>query len=201
MWTLGIAKSHNGAVSLSQDGKIVSAIQAERITRNKRQGIFLQNDAALVSKCVDYCLRHAGITHADIASIAISTPWAVRHIENDALFHLIGGKPEDYRGTYYVPHHFSHMEYILHYSKLLPGIVLVVDGSGSYEQDRQQFNVPEARSPECISHVHNLGTETVSAYWFDGSEPSLIYRFSPPIPSAGNASSAEVGLNQSIGHY
>ena len=42
-----------------------------------------------------------------------------------------------------MPHHLSHMEYIVHYGDLEPGIVLVYDGSGSYEEDRLLFNVEE----------------------------------------------------------
>ena len=49
MWILGISKSHNGAVALSNNGKVISAIQAERISRVKRQAIKLENDKTLVS--------------------------------------------------------------------------------------------------------------------------------------------------------
>ena len=52
MWILGISKSHNGAVALTYNGKIISAIQAERISRIKRQPIKLGEDKILVSKCV-----------------------------------------------------------------------------------------------------------------------------------------------------
>ena len=41
MWILGISKSHNGAVALTYNGKIISAIQAERISRIKRQPLKL----------------------------------------------------------------------------------------------------------------------------------------------------------------
>ena len=137
MWILGITKSHNGAVALTHNGKVVCAIQAERISRVKRQSIELKNDKTLVSTCVKYCLDQAGITYADIQSIAISTPWNVSHIENKMLFDYIGGIPNNYKKTYYIPHHFAHVEYILHYSNLSPGIVLIIDGSGSNERDRK----------------------------------------------------------------
>ena len=116
MWVLSITKTHNGAVALTHNGKVVSAIQAERISRAKRQSIALKDDKALVSNCVKYCLNQAGITHAEIQSIAISTSWDVTHVEDKVLFDYLGGTPNDFKGTYYVPHHFSHMEYILHYS-------------------------------------------------------------------------------------
>ena len=55
MWILGISKSHNGSVALIHDGKIISAIQAERISRIKRYPIDLKNDKILIKKCIDYC--------------------------------------------------------------------------------------------------------------------------------------------------
>ena len=201
MWVLGISNTHNGSVALTHNGKVVSAIQAERISRAKRQPIFLQGDQELVSKCVVYCLSQAGITHADIQSIAIGTSWDVRKLEDKELFDYIGGASNDYMGTYYVPHHLSHMEYALHYSKLSPGVVLVVDGSGSKEIDRQHFNISEEASPNCISYVHMTGKETISAYWFDGKKSLLIYRFSPPTARFEKCNKNSNGLLQSIGHY
>ena len=77
MWILGISKSHNGAVALINNGKVVCAIQAERLSRIKRQALDLKNDKELLAKCVTYCLNYAGITHSDLQSIAICTPWDV----------------------------------------------------------------------------------------------------------------------------
>ena len=201
MWVLGITRSHNGAVALTNNGKIISAIQAERISRVKRQAIMLEEDKVLISKCVDYCLKEADIKHKDIKAIAISTPWDVKHIEDKTLFDYIGGVPSNYKGTYYVPHHFAHLEYITHYHNLSPGIVLVIDGSGSREIDRKNFNISEEVNTNCISHVHWAGKETVSAYWFDGNHSSLIYRFSPPSARFEKCNENSNGFLQSIGHY
>ena len=86
MWILGISKSHNGAVALINNDKVVCAIQAERISRIKRQAINLTNDESLVSKCVKYCLNYAGINYSDLQSIAICTPWDVNRLEDKDLF-------------------------------------------------------------------------------------------------------------------
>ena len=202
MWVLGIARSHNGAIALSHNGKVVSAIQAERLSGNKRQTIkLLKEDKVLVSECVEYCLNQAGIVRAEIDCIAVCTPWSVQKLENEKLFNYIGGTPDDYKGTVYVPHHLAHMEYILHYSHFDPGIVLVVDGSGSQETDRKHFNVHEEVNPKCTSHISIVGKETVSAYWFDGHHTSLIYRFSPQISRLGKWNPSNSGLRQSIGEY
>ena len=201
MWIIGISKSHNGAVALIKDGKVVVAIQAERISRIKRQAIELKDDKLLIKKCVDYCLNYAGIKYSSIESICICTPWDVSYIENSTLFSFIGGKPDKYKNTYYVPHHLAHAEYSLHYSNLSPGIVLVVDGSGSKEIDRKKFNLPEDKNPNFISHVKPNGKETISAYFFDGKKLTLIYRLSPSTVSEDGINSQSYGFLQSIGHY
>jgi carbamoyltransferase len=201
MWVLGISRSHNGAVALIHNGDVVSAIQAERISRIKRHAIDLKNDKTLVKSCVDYCLEQAGIKYSDLNSIAISTPWDVSILEDKILFDYIGGTPKNYKKTYYVPHHYSHLEYIIHYSNSSPGIVLIIDGSGSKEEDRKYFNVKEDINSKCISHVHKLGKETISAYWFDGNNSSLIYRFSPSSNNLDKINENSNGFLQSIGHY
>ena len=93
------------------------------------------------------------------------------------------------------------MEYILHYGDLEPGIVLVVDGSGTKESDRELLNVEEESHPNIISHVDFFGKEVISAYWFDGLQSSLIYRFSPSRVIADLCNRDGQGLLQSIGHY
>ena len=54
---LGISVSHNGSVSLICDGEVKVAIQAERISRCKRQSLFIDKDTELLKKCVRYCLH------------------------------------------------------------------------------------------------------------------------------------------------
>jgi carbamoyltransferase len=50
---------HDSAACLVEDGRIVAAAQEERFTRKK-------HDASFPSAAVDYCLREAGITAADL---------------------------------------------------------------------------------------------------------------------------------------
>jgi len=201
MWILGIAQSHNGAVALIKDGKVVAAIQAERISRVKRQAINLKDDKNLVSNCVQYCLKKAKIKYSDIQSIAICTPWKVNHVNNETLFDFIGGRPSHYKGTYYVPHHYAHAEYIIHYSELKEGIILVVDGSGSKESDRNLFNITEKVDPKYIDLTNKSGKETVSAYFFSKKNIKLIYRFSPSTDINNEYNKSSNGFLQSIGHY
>ena len=198
---LGLSNTHNGSVAVICDGKIRSAIQAERISRIKRQALPLGKEKSLVKNCVDYCLEASGLTHKNIDAVALCTPWTARTITDAQLFDYIGGYIQDYGTTFYVPHHFSHMEYIVHFGNLEPGIVLVIDGSGSFEQDRKIFNIEEKFHDDITNLSHFVGKEVISAYWFDGCESYLIYRFSPSVAPSESYNLLSDGLLQSIGHY
>ncbi|AIQ97402.1 carbamoyltransferase C-terminal domain-containing protein [Prochlorococcus sp. MIT 0801] len=198
---VGINNSHNGSVALLCDGEVKVAIQAERISRYKRQSLPLGDELELAQRCLNYCLNYSGLKLEDINAIALSTPWKVKKISNELLFKYIGGVPKNYFGTYYVPHHLSHMEYILHYGFSKPGIVLVIDGSGSLVEDKNHFNIKEKYHSKIINFSHFCGKEVISAYWFDGKESHLIYKFSPSIAAIENYNSNSKGFLQSIGHY
>ena len=61
---LGIsAYYHDSAAVLVEDGRIVAAAQEERFTRKK-------HDAAFPARAVEYCLREAGITAAQLNHVA-----------------------------------------------------------------------------------------------------------------------------------
>ena len=200
--TLGFNLSHNGSVALISEGEVKSAIQAERIFRSKRCSLHLNKDhIELFKNCIHYCLDTSGFQHSDIESIAFSTPWEIKKINDSNLFNYIGGKPKKYVKTFYVPHHYSHMEYIAHYGDLKPGIILVIDGSGSVESDRPLFNIQEKQHPNIIDYTNLTGKETISAYWFDGQKSLLIYRFSPSQSLSENYNKQSWGLLQSIGNY
>lgn len=198
---LGISNSHNGSVALINGGEIKVAIQAERISRQKRQVLPLGKEIELTQECVRYCLDASGFEYGDIDAISLSTPWEIKKINNAELSQYIGGVTKESAEIFYVPHHLSHMEYIIHYGGLEPGIVLVVDGSGSLEADRNLFNVEEFFHPEVINHTNFSGKEVISAYWFDGLKSYLIFRFCPsqaPIDICNHHAS---GFLQSVGHY
>ncbi len=63
-YVLGIsAFYHDSAAALLGDGKILAAAQEERFSRRK-------NDARFPLKAVEFCLKHAGVTAADLEAVA-----------------------------------------------------------------------------------------------------------------------------------
>jgi len=64
MYILGIsAYYHDSAACLVRDGEVVAAAQEERFSRKK-------HDHRYPARAVDFCLRHAGITPADLGYVA-----------------------------------------------------------------------------------------------------------------------------------
>ncbi len=198
---LGISNSHNGSVALIEDGIIRSAIQAERLSRVKRQWLFQSNQKELHRECIQYCLTSSGVSYADVNAFALTTPWSARKVSDGWLFDTMGGIPDNYFGTFCVPHHFAHMEYIICFGELRPGIVIVIDGSGSFEQDRGLFDIHEKKHPKVIQKIFPSGKEVISAYRFDGKSSQLIYRYSPSLSQNETSNHFSNGLLQSIGHY
>src|SRR5919108_1412022 len=74
MYTLGInAAFHDSSACLVEDGQVVAAVEEERFTRikhGKRPVPF--STWELPFHAVDYCLREAGITLADVDHVAYS---------------------------------------------------------------------------------------------------------------------------------
>ena len=86
---IGFSNTHNGSVALICDGEVKVAIQAERISRKKRQSLPLGKEIELTHKCVQYCLNSLGLKYKDVNAIALSTPWKVQKISNERLFQYI----------------------------------------------------------------------------------------------------------------
>jgi carbamoyltransferase len=174
MWILGIAGSHNSAAALLKDGEVVVAIQAERLTRRKRQTLRLDRMTGHAGAIIQYCLAHAGIDLPNLEAIATCTPWDVtrpRFVLRSGASPAAASLPRFLT----VPHHLAHAEYALHYSPLEPCLVLVCDGSGTRESQRGCLDLAE-RNGDLVQYVQEQGKESISAYRFDGANLELVYR-------------------------
>ena len=65
MVVLGISPNHDSVLCIVKDGKILSAISRERISRVKK-------DRYITQKMMDYVLDHAGMTIDDIDYVGIT---------------------------------------------------------------------------------------------------------------------------------
>ncbi len=204
MWILGLAGSHNGAAALIEDGRVVVAVQAERLTRRKRQSFRLENMGSEVAALIKYCLDYAGIELGEVAQIATCTPWPQIHASFDeqARQRLCGpgGSMPPFLS---VPHHLAHAEYVVHYCPLDRALVLICDGSGTFEDLRGELDLEEVVSQD-VEIVRNGAAydrkESISAYAFEDGDMRLIFRLWSGPAETMRAAMDMPRLSLSFGH-
>lgn len=117
---LGLHYGHDGAACIVKDGKLISAIASERITRNKK-------DTGVTKEVIDYVLSSANLSLEDIDAIALSDYFT--DFNNGTLKLYKDGTQIDYTNNqifnndhlvvdglmfgktipvYIIPHHMSH---------------------------------------------------------------------------------------------
>jgi carbamoyltransferase len=149
---LGINASHHGSACLLRGGRLVCAIQEERLSRCKRDRIY----GASPSRAVQYCLDACGIGPGDLDMVVWSTPRPVNSAGQD-----IGANPQLQIGRFgtpvvYLSHHLGHAVSAIAMSGEREAAVLVVDGVGSPVEDL----VP----PHRTAIREAAGEETISLY-------------------------------------
>ncbi|MBV9927450.1 MAG: carbamoyltransferase [Acidobacteria bacterium] len=159
-WILGISASpHNGAVCLLRGDEIVVAIQEERLTRKKRDGIY----AARPCQALEYCFQYAGITPADLSRVVYSIPGARNSRLQDITLN-----PQLELGRHrtpvdYIPHHYAHAFSVYATSGYQDAAILIVDGAGSPYSD-----LGAEERAACKWPVED-GAEIISLYAADGT--------------------------------
>jgi carbamoyltransferase len=170
---------HDSAATLVQDGVIVAAAQEERFTRRK-------HDASFPTHAVEYCLKEAGITVADLnavvfyekpltkaerlietylgvapsglRSFAMAIPTWLREKNNvPALIRRNLGK--QYRGpVLFTEHHESHAASAFFPSPFTDAAILTADGVGEWATTT--IGVGEANRIQLLHEIrfpHSLG--------------------------------------------
>ena len=154
-WVLGISASpHNGAVCLLRGDEIVVAIQEERLTRKKRDGIY----AAQPCRSLDYCFDYAGIGPRDLSMVVYSVPGRANTRMHDIKLNPVLQVELNKIPTVRIPHHYSHAIGAFATSGFQEGAILVIDGSGSPFED-----LPPDERQSCKGNVED-GFESISLY-------------------------------------
>jgi carbamoyltransferase len=199
MKVLGIqAFFPDSSVSLVENGKVVSAVQEERLTRNKRTRVF-------PFKSVEYCLKKNNLTLKDIDAIAIPVNAAI-YLENfdgahsaqlryrgelwhSILSNLMASSPHQLfakeasqfvsmtDGTnikiHFIEHHLAHAAIGFYPSEFKEAAILSMDGFG--EKDCMMFAHGRGTQIEPISHhefPHSLGCFYLAITEFLGFQPN-----------------------------
>lgn len=121
IYILGTALSHDGSSCIMKDGKIIVAIEKERITRKKNDGF---ND----NETIRYCLEVAGIDYNDLCLIVEKNtfnPLKTDDLEKRKNRVLPPGVP-----IISISHHLAHAYSAVGTSPFEEMGVVVVDGQG-----------------------------------------------------------------------
>ncbi len=183
IYVLGInAYDHDVSACLLRDGAIAVAISKERITRQKHHSGFFQ-------EVVDYCLNAEGITPDDVALVVRNSyVLPVDELEERMLSQDVPEIMDDDERTLAekhpfflsrsdkvkaVSHHLAHAYSGFAACPFDEGVLMVVDGVGSYCADvkepgqmTQGVN-PLARESESYYRFKGSSLETLKKVWLD----------------------------------
>lgn len=164
-YILGTGLSHDGSTALLKNGKILVAIEKERLSRVKHDGF---NDLDTVK----YCLDFAGIKPSDLTFIVQAA-----NFENDI-------PPNRYCGLRYfdediktpvitLSHHLAHAWSAVGMSPFETCNVMVVDGAGSPHE--QCLDLEGAKVPS-YPFGKGMYCEKDSFYYFDGKNLNPLFK-------------------------
>jgi carbamoyltransferase len=176
-YVVGInAYDHDVSACLLRDGAIAYAIEKERITRRKHAGGFFQ-------EVVDYLMEAEGIVLDDVDLVVRNCyVLPVEDLEVRMTYQGdIGGSEREQiaKSPLYLPksnkvmtvsHHLAHAYSAFAASPFEEGVVMVVDGVGSYASDIKEPG-------QLTEGVNPLARESESYYRFKGSELTALKKF------------------------
>jgi carbamoyltransferase len=192
-YVLGInAYDHDVSACLLRDGEIVYAISKERITREKHARGFYD-------EVVNYCLNAEGIVLDDVDLVVRNCYiMPVEEIEKRLLHqfapHLFGQEEREQaaknplylsqsKNVVTVSHHLAHAYSAFAASPFDEGVVMVVDGVGSYASDviekyAQADTInPLARESESFYRFSGSNIEALKKIWLKPSRGFLSDEF------------------------
>jgi carbamoyltransferase len=177
VYILGAGLSHDGSACLLKDGKVIVAIEKERLTRRKHDG---GNDRA----AVQYCLEAAGITLSDLSLVVQCANFEKAEIRKSQYSgqRLFAEDTDIPFAT--LSHHLAHAWSAIGNCPFPGANVLVVDGCGSFFHQCDDLTGLEL--PAHVNATPDLYGEKDSFYHFDGQRLHPLYKDFSPIALYGN---------------
>lgn len=148
IYVLGAGLSHDGSVCLLADGKIVLAIEKERITRRKHDG---GNDRA----AMQYVLDAAGITLDDVTLVVQNENFGM-FCDGNTAYDNEARLLTDATRVVTISHHLAHAYSALGASGFDQASVFVIDGCGNSYEDCMDITPgsPLDSVPAGLEHVY-----------------------------------------------
>lgn len=175
---MGINLGHQRSVAIVKDGKIVVAIEQERLDRLKYSvGFMLQapGDASKIQiplESINYCLNHCGITLTDLTGITPNMPGydfapdIVKCAFPKEIADLVVPIPS---------HHLAHAYSAFWPSGFEEALVLVVDATGTTnsEHETESYTLYKGRG-QTLNVLHS---ETVASHLATLSTLGFLYEY------------------------
>jgi carbamoyltransferase len=192
-YIIGInAYDHDVSACLLRDGEIAYAIAKERITREK-------HDSGFYEKAVNYCLQAEGIALSDVDLVVrncyiLPVQEIESRLQHQFLPYLFGGEERalaaksplylsSAENVTTVSHHLAHAYSAFAACPFDEGVVMIVDGVGSYATDVMekypQEDVPDPLARESESYYRFSGSdiETLKKIWLNPTRGFLSDEF------------------------
>jgi carbamoyltransferase len=177
VYVLGVGLSHNGSACLLKDGKIAVAIEKERITRIKHDGL---NDA----HCVKYVLEAEGIAYEDLTLVVQN---GINGFFEAGNTWFEGERPHN--GSVPVAsitHHKAHAYSVIGTMPFRTANIQVIDGMGSAFKFIGDEIAAELVERPSLGLEH-LYSEVDSFYHYDGKRLRPLFKnYSPLCGPHGN---------------
>lgn len=170
IYILGTGLSHDGSSCIMKDGKIIVAIEKERLSRKKHDGY---ND----NLTVQYCLDAAGISFKDIDLIVEKNTVNLEHDKECEKLKQGRIIPDDIPRVR-ISHHLAHAYSAIGTSPFEEMAVVIMDGRGASLNNC--FDVPKESLPEeirCLEDkekVHYFEKE--SYYYYQNGSLTPVMR-------------------------
>jgi carbamoyltransferase len=163
---------HDVSACLLRDGVIAFAIAKERLTRQKHAPGFYK-------EVIDYCLNAEGISLDDVELIVrncyiLPVGEMEKRLVHQEMPYYFGGDERKKASSHplflsrsskvlTISHHLAHAYSAFAVCPFNDGVIMVVDGVGSYKSDvDERFSLDDGPSP--------LARESESYYRFEGNE-------------------------------
>lgn len=128
---LGLSFAHHeSAAAIVVNGVLVAGIAAERVTRQKRDGISCGRRRTEIDAAIDYCLTASGLERGDIDLVVWSHVDHVSQAELEAILRREQARPLPSVRCVAVPHHFAHACLAYYTSGYDSAAIMILDGSG-----------------------------------------------------------------------
>ncbi|MEV5410105.1 carbamoyltransferase C-terminal domain-containing protein [Thermopolyspora sp. NPDC052614] len=201
---LGIHCGHESSCAVVRDGRLVAAIQQERVTRRKYDG----QECLSARLPIHETLAAAGAAIDDVdvivSSFQAAGPSAVGLHRPLVSADFDAFDPFDPR-HFVVSHHLAHAASAAYTSGFTTATVLVSDLAGTTSRDGRDFHVPFSRfyaDYSADAPQAELFTEMRSVYRFDGGRLELLDRaFSRPHNQPDVFVQSEAGLYDNVARF